>query len=188
MNFDEFMESCKPQNIKASDLFAGKIRFCLAGNAELIEGNYQNKTTYQHRVDVAHMVANELVTDTVYLPGHKVWQNFFKNVDSYPQFSHNLYLVKDGQAYAIKQATGPCPCSQAKKKQANGKIEEPEDISDILADYGFESESQEPPINSKQAKAINLLTKGKVDTTGWSESEAEQFLLELKQKHAGVKA
>lgn len=196
MNFDEFKEQSKPTNIKPADLVAGKIKFCLVGNAEFIEGNYQGKPTFQHRADIVHLINDTTVTDSVFLPGGKFWQNFFSGLEKHPEFRHNLYLIRDGQAYDIKQASGVCPC-QAHKKQSNGFVsretpdEATEDIDSILSEYGFE-EAQEPPITNKQKQDIALLCKAlRIEVpnlTDWTEQLGKDFIADLKEKHAGLKA
>lgn len=192
MNFDEFMESVKPLTLKASDLLNGKIRFCLVGVTEFIEGSYQGKATYQHRSDIVHLINGDKVNDSVYLPGGKLWQNFFAGIEKHPEFRHNLYLVKEGNAYAIKQGSGVCPCRHGSNGHSPQQQEQQPDF--FTPDGDAVTLSTQPgSITAKQSRsiltlALSLKREPPDDDIleSMSEQQADAYILKLRASAVGA--
>ena len=99
----------------------------------------------------------------------------------------------DNKSYGMDQHSGACPC----KHGTNGNAQvtsreeaEAEDIDAILKEYGFEDTTEVEPISKKQETAITLISRSLKmpvpDLTGWSTDMADEYLAELKAKHAGV--
>lgn len=197
-SFSEYKENAKPAGLKASDMANSKEAFCVTGTPEFVEGQYKDQKTYQHKVSLIHLVDGKRNSETVFMPGSAFFKNFFAGLDENPQFRHNLYLYKDGQAYDIGQKDGTCPCKHGTNgsapKQSNASVSretQPTDAEDIdfFTPDGEEIKLSNKPgsMTAKQSRdyltlCIALRQEPVSDDImeEWSEQEADKAILRLR--------